>query len=83
MLCNAGVEPDEITGIYRFSAIDHDYSIRCKFPDRVDNLIEMDRLTARNDSVDVMKMTEQIVNLRVHCLPLYFDNIILKEIFEQ
>ena len=30
-----------------------------------------------------MKMTEQVVTLRIHWLPLYFDNLILREIFSQ
>ena len=29
-----------------------------------------------------MKMNEQVVSLRIHWLPIYFDNAILREIFD-
>ena len=29
-----------------------------------------------------MKMNEQVVSLRIHWLPIYFENAILREIFE-
>ena len=31
---------------------------------------------------DIVKMNEQIVNLRVHWLPLFYDSLILNEIFD-
>lgn len=83
MLCGAGVDPEEISGIYKVSAFDRDYSILLKYRDAVDRLISLGKLTQGNYTYDVMKMTEQVVTLRIHWLPLFFDNLILKEIFNQ
>lgn len=82
-LCAAGIEPDEINGIYKVSAYDHSYSIQCKYSDTVEKLIELKKLTCGRANFEIMKMTEQVVNLRIHWLPLFYDNLILEEIFGQ
>ncbi|MCG8032949.1 MAG: hypothetical protein JAZ03_12335 [Candidatus Thiodiazotropha taylori] len=78
-----GVEPDEISGIFKVSALDNSYSVLFKFKDSVDSFISLKQIKAGPCTFDVMKMTEQIVNIRVHWLPLYYDNSIVREVLQQ
>lgn len=80
-ICDAGIQPDEISGIFKVSSTDSSYSILFKFTDTVDQFMRLSKIQAGKCSFDIMKMNEQVVNIRVHWLPIYFDNSILREIF--
>ena len=76
-----GVPPDEIEGIYKVSSTDNTYSVQMRFEDTVEAIVEKGEFNVGGNQFDIMKLTEQIVTVRVHWLPLYFDNVILEEIF--
>lgn len=82
-LCNGVVQPDEINGIFRVSPTDSSYSVLFRFSDTVDEVVKLKQIKAGSCVFDVMKMTEQVLNLRIHWLPIYFDNSILSEILSQ
>ena len=79
-LCGARIQPDEIAGIYKVSAADSAFSIYFKFNDTVGNILQIGEINAGNVTFQTMRMTEQIVTIRVHWLPLYYDDALLKEI---
>ena len=80
-LCDAGVVPEEVHGIFKVSANDHPYSILLSNLEAVDKVIAIKQIKAGKVTLDIMKMSEQIVNLRIHWLPIYYDHTILKAIF--
>ena len=75
-----GVEPEDIVGIYKVSPSDSVYSVLFKFTDIADLVVSWGSLLAGKASFDSMKLNEQVVNVRVHWLPLFYDNSILREI---
>ena len=82
-----GVEPDEIVGIYKVSPSDSVYCVLFKFTDIADQVVRLGPLHVGKSVFEAMKLNEQVVNVRVHWLPLFtpvplfFDNSILREIF--
>ena len=78
-----GVPPDEVEGIYKVSSTDNSYSVQLRFEDTLEAIVAKQEFKVGGTHFDIMKLTEQIVTLRVHWLPLYFDNVILEEIFSE
>ena len=80
---SAGVNPTEVSGIFKVSPFDNSYSILFVYEDTIQRIIDLKQLKCGNNQFDVMKMTEQVITARVHWLPIYFDNSLLREIFNQ
>ena len=78
-----GVEAEDVEGIFKVSAYDSAYSVMLSYSDTVEKVMQHDVISIGNKPFHVMKMTEQIVSIRAHWLPLYFDNSILNEILSQ
>ena len=79
---DAGVQPKDITGIYKVSHNNPSFSVQFGFSVTCDMVYALSQLKVRDTIFEIMRLNEQIVNLRVHWLPLYFDKMILTEIFE-
>ena len=47
--------------------------------DTAEKINDLQCLKVGDQIFDIMKLTEQIVDVRVHFLPLYYDNLILHE----
>ena len=82
-LCEAGVKPEDIQGIYKVSAKDSSYSVMFKYDDAMLMMHKKGSILINKVVFNIMKMDEQIVTLRVHWLPLYFDNSLLREVFAE
>ena len=82
-LTDASVNPEEVQGLFKVSSFDRSYSVMLSFTDSVDKLISVGEISTGKSRYAVMKMTEQIVSVRVHWLPVYYDNSILWEIFSE
>lgn len=82
-LSGIGVTPDEIEAVYKVSAFDSSFSVMLKFSDTVELVSSKRKIQVRGNNFQIMKMNEQVVTIRVHWLPLYFDNSILHEILGQ
>lgn len=78
-LSSAGIQPDEISGIYKVGALDYSYSVLFCYTDTAEQISDLQSLKVGDQIFDIMKLNEQIVNVRVHWLPLYYDNLILHE----
>lgn len=79
-LCAAGIQPDEINGIFKVSSNDNSYSVLFGYHDTVERVVDLGEIYAGKCKYLIMKMSEQVVSIRVHWLPIYFDNAILHEI---
>ena len=82
-LVNAGVQLDQIGGINKVSPTEPSYNVFCKTEDVFDMLLNKKILKIGRHKVHVCTLAEQIVSLRVHWLPFYIDNLMLKEIFSE
>lgn len=78
-----GVPTAEIEGIFKVSPTDNSFSILLKYDDSIQPFIETASLKAGNMIYDIMKMAEQVVTVRVHWLPIYYDSSILYELFSK
>ena len=76
-----GIQPDEISGVYKVSSNDLSFSVQFKFADTVNQVNDLRQIKVGDTCYEIMKMDEQ-VNLRVHWMPLYYDGLILTEILE-
>ena len=82
-LCEAGVKPEDISGIYKVSVKDSSYSVLFKYDDAMLMMHKKGSILINKVVFNIMKMDEQIVTLRVHWLPLYMDNSLLREVFAE
>ena len=82
-LSEIGVAPDEVEAVYKVSAFDPSFSVMLKFSDTVELVSSKRKMQVNGNSYQIMKMNEQVVSIRVHWLPLYFDNRILHKILGQ
>ena len=82
-LMTAGISPDEINAIFKVSANDTSYSVLLAENESVEKMHQIGRIQAGKTHFDIRKMTDQIVNFRIHWLPIFYDNSILREIFSQ
>ena len=63
------------------SAQDNSYSLQVTTKDTVNRLKKQGIIGSGNFRFNAISMSEQVVSLRIHWLPLYYDNRILKAIF--
>ena len=76
------VGPEDVEGVYKVSQIDLTYSIQFKFQDVMDRVSALKKITVSNRDFENLKLNEQMVTIRMHWLPLYYDNLILIEVFQ-
>ena len=77
-----GVQPEDISGVYKVSAFDSSFTVQFKYSDTLDHVAEMKKIKVGEFDFDIMRLSEQVVSLRVHWLPLYYDSLLLTEILE-
>ena len=75
-----GVRPEDILGLYKVSANDYSFSLFLSNEGTVNSLRDKKVIGNSKVKLNVISMAEQIVTLRVHWLPLYYDNRLLKAI---
>lgn len=80
-LCKAGIKPEQIRGIFKVSAYDNSYSVLMADQESVEQIMSLINLRAEKVIFHIMKMSEQIVTIRIHWLPIYYDNSLLRAIF--
>lgn len=73
-----GVKPGEILGLYKVSAADNSYSLFLANEEVLTRLKEAKFLEIGKIKLMVISMSEQIVTIRAHWLPLFYDNRILR-----
>lgn len=78
-LAAVGIQPEDIAGVYKVSQNDYSFSVQFCFTDTAETVSSLQKIKVGDASFDIMKMNEQVVSLRVHWLPLYYDSLILKE----
>ncbi|MCU7836931.1 MAG: hypothetical protein KZQ83_16970, partial [gamma proteobacterium symbiont of Taylorina sp.] len=74
----AGLHPNDITGIFKVSQFDSTFSVLLANTDTVNKIDKLGQIKTNKVTFDVMKMDEQIVNIRIHWLPLYYTNTLIK-----
>ena len=75
----AGIQMNDIGGIYKVSAFEYAYSVLLNYEDSAEKLKSLLQNECGDTVCDVMQMSEQIITLRIHWLPMYFDNSIIQE----
>ena len=78
-----GVEPDDVAGIFKVGALDSSFSVQISFTDIAEQVNALQCLQVGQQVFDILKMDEQIINIRVHWLPLFYDNIIINEVLSK
>ena len=73
------VRPEDILGLYKVSANDYSFSLLLSNEGTVNSLRDKKVIGNNKVKLNVISMAEQIVTLRVHWLPLYYDNRLLCE----
>lgn len=73
-LDKAGVKPTDILGLYKVSQNDFSYSLFLSNEEVLKNLVD-------KRVISVVSMYEQTVRLKIHWLPLFYENRLLKAIF--
>ena len=69
-----GVKPEEKEGIYKVSAHDNSYLVPLTTRDTVNRLKKQGIIGSGNFRFNAICLSEQVVSLRIHWLPLYYDN---------
>ena len=82
-LTSLGVMPEEIQAVYKVSALDSSFSVMLSYADSVGDLLSHGEVRNERNRFKIMRMSGQVVTVRIHWLPIYFDNSILKEILSQ
>ena len=77
-----GVEPEDISGVYKVSASDLSFTVQFKYSDTLEHVAAMKKNKVGEYDCDIMKLSEQAVSLRVHWPPLYYDSLLLTEILD-
>ena len=90
-----GVQPEDISGVYKIIAFDSSFTVEFKYSDTLEHVAAMKKikvgeydfdimkLSEHEYDFDIMKFSEQVASLRVHWLPLYYDSLLLTEILDQ
>lgn len=76
-----GLKAEDILGLYKVSASDSNYSLFLSNEDALNFLKEKKVIGNSRLKFNVVGLTEQVVSLRIHWLPLFYDNRLLKAIF--
>ena len=72
---------DQQDGVFKVSSFDKSYSVLFSYSDKVERYMGLEELKCGSQRFAIMCMSEQIVSLRIHWLPVYYNNSILREIF--
>ena len=80
-LDQAGLNPDDIGGLYKVSSTDFSYSLYVSNEDVKKRLTDLKVIGSGKGQFGVVCLTEQTVKLKIHWLPLYYSNRLLKAIF--
>ena len=49
----------------------------------MDKVSALKKVTVANRDFEILRLNEQMVSIRVHWLPPYYDNLILHEVFQE
>ena len=77
----AGIKPDDIGGMYKVSPNDFTYSLLLNNSEAKKLLIDKKVIGEGKKQFSVVRMTEQCVKLKIHWLPLFYDNMLLDAVF--
>ena len=80
VICDAGLQPEEILGVYKVSPSEPGYSLYLKTKESVDFLLKKGKIGSQGATFSVMGMSEQIVSIRIHWLPIYYMDAIIERI---
>ena len=80
-LSDAGIKPEEIQAVFKVGDFKNAFNLLCTYEDTVQKLLEMQRFKVGDDMMIISHMSRQFVTVRVHWLPIQYDNSLLKEIF--
>lgn len=75
-----GIQAKEIDGIYKVSASDSCFSVLFKDQSTVKHLTRLGKLSSPKFTFDLVHMSQQVIKLRVHWLPLFYGDS-LKSVF--
>ena len=73
----SGVQPKEIVGVYKVSSLDSSFTVQFKFSDTLEHVAALKKERVGDCEFEIMKLNEQVVNPRIHWLPLFYDSLIL------
>ena len=74
------IEQVGVPSVEKEGILKNSLSTLLKYDDSITPFIEAACLKAGNMMYDIMKMAEQVVAVRVHWLPIYYDSSILYEL---
>ena len=75
------VPPEDLLGLYKVSSTDSTFQVFLANDTAMTRLLDKKFITNGKVKFSVVSMVEQMVTLRIHWLPLFYDNRILKAIF--
>ena len=81
VLSGNGIRGEEVQGIYKVSASDSTYSVLFKEKATVEHLTSLGKLSSPRYKFDLVHMFQQVIKIRIHWLPLYYEGVLLKGIF--
>ena len=76
-----GLKAEDLTGLYKVSSNDRSFNLTMKDRHTAKRLMDAKFIGRGSKRFTVMLCSEQIVSLRVHWLPLYYQDRLLKAIF--
>lgn len=76
-----GISANEVKGIYKVSASDSTFSVLFNEKATVNHLSKLGKISTPKFKFDLVHMSQQVIKFRVHWLPLYYDDTMLKGIF--
>ena len=76
-----GVPPEDLLGLYKVSSTDSSFQVFLDNESTLQKLPDKKIVTNGKVRFSVVSMVEQIVKLKSHWLPLFYDNRIPKAIF--
>ena len=80
-LSEAGIKPEEIQAVFKVGDFKNAFNLLCTYDDTVQKLLEMQRFKVGDDMMIISHMSRVFVTVKVHWLPIQYDNSLLKEIF--
>ena len=80
-LSEAGIKPEEVQAVFKVGDFRNAFNLLCTYDDTVQKLLEMQRFKVGDDMMIISHMSRVFLTVRVHWLPIQYDNSLLKEIF--
>ena len=78
---HAGLNSDDIGGLDKVSSTGFSYSLYLYNENIKKRLMELKVIGSGKGQFGMVCLTEQTVKLKIHCLPIYYSNRLLKAIF--